>query len=192
MHTLITPVSTSSASRPFAPERAVGQGLALLGAGLMLAAFHRAFDLSLGLPGHFGVFWMAVMVFARSGSNAPLAATLAAVGYATGAGLLGGATHGSFNAPAYLVCAGAIDFAWWLSPVLLRQPVVAALCGGVAFALKPLLLGVLVAAFELKVGALRHGLGYVILTHALFGACGAAIGAVLFAGARGPGTTGVR
>ncbi|MGE0483358.1 MAG: hypothetical protein AB7Q81_04410 [Gammaproteobacteria bacterium] len=155
----------------------------------MLAAFHRVFDLSVGLPGHFGVFWMAAIVFARAGSSVAFAGMLAAVGYAAGASAFGAGGHGVFNAPGYLVCAGAIDLAWWLSPALLRQGSTAALCGAVAFALKPMVLAVLVAALELQAGALRHGLGYVVLTHAAFGACGAAIGAVLFAGAMQPPRT---
>ncbi|MCB1749875.1 MAG: hypothetical protein H6977_14805 [Gammaproteobacteria bacterium] len=183
MNTLITPASTSSVSRPFVPERAFGRGLALLGAGLMLAVFHRALDLSLGLPGHFGVFWMAALVLARSASPLPAAALVTALGYLCGGAVLGAhATHGMVNAPGYLAAALCLDGAWWLAPALLAHPFSAALIGAVAFALKPALLAVAVAAFELKGGALRHGLGVVVLAHACFGGVGAVIGALLWQG----------
>jgi len=178
--------STSSASRPSVPEAGHAHTLLLAGSGVLLAGFHQAFDLSLGLPGHFGVILMAVLVMARAGSPLPTAAMVTTLGYLAGTAVFAGlGGHKLLNLPAYLLCAAALDAAFRLSPALVRSPVPAALVGAGAFALKPLLVALLAAGFAFEVGALRHGAVVPLFSHAAFGGVGAAIGALLWAGARG-------
>ncbi|MEQ8659291.1 MAG: hypothetical protein RLW62_00590, partial [Gammaproteobacteria bacterium] len=85
-----TAASTSNASRPFVPEHGRHPALLLTGSGVLLAGFHQAFDLSLGLPGHFGVILLAVLVLARAGSTLRWAALLTTVGYLAGGAALAG------------------------------------------------------------------------------------------------------
>ncbi|MEQ8234379.1 MAG: hypothetical protein RLW61_04160 [Gammaproteobacteria bacterium] len=177
--------STSNASRPSAPEHAARGALLLAGSGVLLAGFHQAFDLSLGLPGHFGVFILAVLVLARASSPLAWAAVIATVGYLAGSAALAGAGgHKLLNLPGYLACAVVLDLAWRLSPALLRRPGLAAAVGGCAFLAKPLVLAALAGVLALDAGALRHGLLLPLFSHAAFGAAGAAIGAILWEGAR--------
>jgi len=162
--------------------------LALFAAGLVLAGCHEAFDLSLGLPGHFGLIWMAGLMLARGSSTLSFAATTTAFGYAAGgAGFDGfGAAawhHAATHAPAYLVPALIVDAAARASRGhLVSRTSLAGVAGGVAFAVKPAVLALLVAVFELKAGSLRHGLAFPMLTHLCFGAVGAVIGSVLYRG----------
>ncbi|MEQ8660608.1 MAG: hypothetical protein RLW62_07310, partial [Gammaproteobacteria bacterium] len=83
-----------------------------------------------------------------------------------------------------LLCALVLDLAWHLATALVRRPLLAAGVGALAFALKPLALVALAALFAVEAGALRHGIVFPLLTHAAFGACGAAIGALLWEGTR--------
>lgn len=192
--------SKSHASRPCDPDPALGISgagehrlRAVVGAvvaGLMLAGCHERFDLSVGLPGHFGLIWMAGILFVRLSSPLAFAAVLTTLGYvAGGSGLdvLGGRGpwHAVTHLPVYLLPALIIDFG--ARPVSAapqdRLPPIpawrAALVGAVAFASKPLALAAGVAAFGMSAGALRHGIAFPLVTHCAFGATGAVIGCLL-------------
>ena len=53
---------------------------AAIGGGVMAVVLHRAFDTSLGLPGHHGMEWMALMIIGRMSSRFRGAGTLTSVG----------------------------------------------------------------------------------------------------------------
>ncbi len=178
-----TNASISNGSRNSALERPLNQFLLLGALGLSLAGIHEAWDLSLGLPGHFGLVWMASLICARAGSNLRFAALTTAIAYAGGASAFSGGTHSLFgHAPGYLVAALALDLAWRLLPSFAQRRLTAALLGGIAFALKPLVTAVLVALIGIKAGSLSHGIGFPVLTHFCFGATGAVIGALAWQG----------
>ena len=109
-----TNASISNGSRNSALERPLNQFLLLGALGLSLAGIHEAWDLSLGLPGHFGLVWMASLICARAGSSLRFAALTTAIAYAGGASAFSGGTHSLFgHGPGYVVAAqGAskIDF----------------------------------------------------------------------------------
>ncbi len=185
MMTPTTSASKNNASRLSGLEHPALRWLLLAGSGALTAGFHQAWDLSLGLPGHFGLIWMAVVVLARAGAAERYAACIVTLGYAAGGGALNDLPlHALAHAPAYFAAAMVIDFAWACSPALLRRPLFAGLTGAFAFAAKPLVLAAMVAAFGLKAGSLKHGLGFPLLTHACFGATGAVLGALLWQGAQ--------
>jgi hypothetical protein len=174
-------VSKNLVSKHFALERPLQQYGVLGGVGIALAGLHQSWDLALALPGHFGLIWMAALVCARAGSSLRFAAIFTAIVYAgSEAAFTGGSLHTIGHGPAYLVAAFALDCAWRVSPALVRRPVFAGLVGGAAFALKPMVMAGLVTIIDLKAGALRHGLGFPLLTHFCFGATGAVIGALLW------------
>lgn len=178
-----TNASISNGSRNSALERPLNQFLLLGALGISLAGIHQAWDLSLGLPGHFGLIWMASLICARAGSNLRFAALTTAIAYAGGASAFSGGTHSVFgHAPGYLIAALAVDFAWRLAPSLTRQRLTAGLLGGIAFAMKPLVMAALVALIGIKAGSLSHGIGFPVLTHFCFGATGAVIGALAWQG----------
>ena len=186
MNTPTTNASTSSASRLSVLDQPLHQVLLLLATGVLLAGFHQAWDFALGLPGHFGLVWMAGIVLARAGSRVRFAACCAALGYAGGDVAFSGAAamHALGQAPGYALGALMIDLAWQTRTSLVTRPAFAGLVGGLAFACKPLMMVALVALFEIKAGSLRHGLGFPLLTHFCFGATGAVIGALLWQSAQ--------
>lgn len=192
--------SKSHASRPCVPDPALGSGgaqahwlravVGAIAAGLLLAGCHERFDLSVGLPGHFGIIWMAGVMFVRLSSPLAFTAALTTLGYAaggTGLDLVGGRGpwHAVTHLPVYLVPALIVDFAarpFSVDPQDHLRPMPAwraALVGGVAFASKPLALAAGVTAFGMTAGALRHGIAFPVLTHFAFGAIGAVIGCLI-------------
>lgn len=178
-----TNASTSNGLRNSALERPLNQVLFLGALGISLAGIHQAWDLSLGLPGHFGLIWMASLMCARAGSKLRFAALGTAIAYAGGTSAFSGGTHALLgHAPGYLVAALAVDLAWALAPALTRRRLTAGIIGGIAFALKPLVMATLVALIGIKAGSLSHGVGFPVLTHFCFGATGAVIGALLWQG----------
>lgn len=180
-----TNASTSSNSRPSVLEQPLRQVLLLFGCGVLLAGFHQAWDFALGLPGHFGLVWMAGLILARAGASVRFAACCSALGYASGdVAFSGAALHALGQAPGYALSALLVDLAWQTRATLITRPVCAGLVGGLAFTCKPLTMAVLVALFEIKAGSLRHGLGFPLLTHFCFGATGAVIGALLWQSAQ--------
>jgi len=181
MNLPIINASKSSASKTSVLERPLTQFLILCGVGIALGGIHQAWDFKLGLPGHFGLIWMAGLVCARAGSNLRFAAVATAAAYAGSmAAFTGGSVHTIGHAPAYLAAAIVLDAAWRLSPVLVRRPAFAGILGGIAFGLKPLVFAALAAIIDLKAGSLRNGLGFPLLTHFCFGATGAVLGALLW------------
>src|SRR5512138_3895870 len=56
------------------------EALLLIGSGVTAVVLHRAFDGSLGLPGHHGIEWMALLIIGRMSSRFRGAGTLTSVG----------------------------------------------------------------------------------------------------------------
>src|SRR6266540_6083268 len=56
------------------------EALLLIGGGVTAVVLHRSLDLSLGLPGHHGIEWMALLIIGRSSSRFRGAGTFTSVG----------------------------------------------------------------------------------------------------------------
>ena len=56
------------------------EALLLIGGGVAAVVLHRALDMSLGLPGHHGIEWMAIMILGRASSRFRGAGTLTSMG----------------------------------------------------------------------------------------------------------------
>ena len=70
--------SLKTASKAFPTEWSLSwvEALLLIGGGVMAVVLHRALDTSLGLPGHHGIEWMAIMILGRASSKFRGAGTL--------------------------------------------------------------------------------------------------------------------
>lgn len=74
--------SLKNISKSFPTEWSLSwlEALLLIGGGVMAVVLHRAFDSSLGLPGHHGIEWMAIMILGRASSKFRGAGTLTSIG----------------------------------------------------------------------------------------------------------------
>lgn len=180
MDRLITPSQISSVSSNSAPDTGFAHYALLLSVGVLLAGLHQGWDLHLGLPGHFGLIWMAGIMLTRQKSAVTWAASVAALGYAGGTAAFAGlAHHGLLQAPLYVLSTFVVDLAWGLDNRRCAKLFAAALLGGVAFMLKPLLLFAVAHGLSINFTAVRSGLVFPLLTHFSFGAVGAIIGTLL-------------
>jgi len=167
----------SSASKPSVLDHGLVHAALLVGIGVALAGVHQGWKLTLGLPGHYGLVWMAVVLWTRLWSRTPAAATAVALGYVGGIlGFTGLGHHGLTTAPVYALCGLAVDGAWRALGTRLERPFIAGLVGGGAFMLKPLVMFAAAALLAVEVGSLRHGQVFPLLTHFGFGLTGAIIG----------------
>ena len=176
MNELNTNVSTNVASKPSALERPSVGYAALLIYGFVLAGIHQITDLSLGLPGHFGLIWMAALIFARLRSPLNHTASITACGYILGGTLL---HHFSPTLVSYLAVAMLLDAVFRILPGAMQRAVFLAPIGATLFAIKVLFMALLGGFFMLKGGALQHGIGFPLLTHFCFGLVGTVLGTLL-------------
>lgn len=151
--------------------------LLLLGAGVIGAAAHQTFDLSLGIPGHQGLVWMALLAFVRGTSPLRWAATITAFGALTASVLPAFGGHGPLTGWHYLLTGIGLDLAFALCGRRLPAVPVIAVGAALAFALKPVSKWLLAAAFDFQFGSIVHGLGYPLFTHLAFGLAGGMVGA---------------
>ncbi len=56
------------------------EALLLIGGGVMAVVLHRSLDNGLGLPGHHGIEWMAILIIGRASSRFRGAGTLTSMG----------------------------------------------------------------------------------------------------------------
>ena len=176
----ITPSLTSTVSSNSVPSTSFAHCALLLGVGVLLAGLHQASDAHLSLPGHFGLVWMTGVMLTRQKSATTWAASVTALGYAGGtAAFTGLAHHGLLQAPLYILSTLVVDLAWRIDSRRSAHLFGAALLGGLAFMLKPLVLFAFAHGISLNLNALRFGPGFPLLTHFSFGAVGAIIGTLL-------------
>ena len=74
--------SLKNTSKSFPTEWSLSwfEALLLIGGGVAAVVLHRVYDLSLGLPGHHGIEWMALMIIGRASSKYRGAGTLTSIG----------------------------------------------------------------------------------------------------------------
>lgn len=150
----------------------------LIFAGVAVVALHARFHWPIKVPGHHGLEWLAILIFARSLSTLPNAAFLVALSAAAATIVPVWGFHDNSAAGNYLVAGIAIDLAYLLPPVR-RSVLMIAVAGGLAHAFKPLLHWAAATGFGVEHGSLRHGLPYLLTLHFLFGFTGATTGAAL-------------
>lgn len=161
----------------------------LLSLGILAATLHASFRFPLGLPGHHGLEWMALLVIARHFSSYRWAATLVALGAAGASTLPVLGFHNPITPALYLLPGLCLDLLFMArSTVWLRASWLIGLLAGTAFATKPVLQWLALDLFNSQgQGALiKHGLVYVVAMHFAFGFTGGSIGNALWRIGRAP------
>lgn len=174
------------ARHPLARYRPVARDLLLvLATGLGMALAKRLFDFHLGIPGHGGVGWIAVLI---AGSAAGRPGVAVAAGLSAGLwGVPVGLGHSmGYNMLLYGTAGAALDLVRMARPLrlTLSNPIGAAAAGMAVHMAK---LGYIVS-YAGAIGMLKNfhllGLGPTAFNHALFGIAGGLIGWVMIRAAR--------
>ena len=154
----------------------------LIGGGVTAVVLHRLFDISLGLPGHHGIEWMALLIIGRMSSRFRGAGTLTSVG-ASFASTLPFLQGGNPYARVFYLMPGlVVDFVFQYLPRYANQLWFLMLLGGLAHVTKPLgqLTVNLLTGFPF--GSFRFGILYPFTGHLLFGMIGGLLGALVALG----------
>jgi hypothetical protein len=175
---------TSSSSFPTSTHLTRQEALLLLGLGAVIVAMVKVFDFSLGLPGHTGVQWLALLLVGRTTSHYRWAASVSGVGSAV-VSLL---PFWGFGDPlkwlSFLLVAVALDVMFNLFARWQHAIVFLAVIGGLAHAVKPLSRVIISSFTGLQYTSLLTGFLYPTATHLLFGFIGALVGAGMVFGYR--------
>ncbi len=171
------PRNSSSATEPvgsvFGSRRAELAFLA--GTGITAVLLHISVDMALKLPGHHGLEWMALLMFARTLSTERHAAMVTAAS-AAGMSLLPLTGMNPSAAISYMLAGFVVDALYRL----LRRPNAGVL--GVIAALghttKPLWKLVASKGATVHFGSIANGLGITLAGHLLFGLVGGVAGAL--------------
>ncbi len=166
--------ANSSSGTSLAEASLHSQWLVLLGAGALATLIHEAARIGLHLPGRHGIEWLAILLLARTASSLRGAALVVAVG-AILASMASAAAHEplSMRWLIYLLQAGAIDALFVAWPSLFRSLPALLLTGAAVHAVAPLTKQAVHGLSGMPFGSLSQGIGYPLLSHMLFGACGA-------------------
>jgi hypothetical protein len=148
----------------------------LIGLGLLAVTLRASVNLPLKLPGHHGLEWMAILMFARVMSDAPRAATVVAGSAAALSWLPVWGFHAGGMEWGFLLSGLVVDGGW---RVLRTQATVAlALLAAAAHGIKPLFKYAVVLATGAQFGSLEAGFAYPLVCHLLYGVVGGAVGVV--------------
>jgi len=158
------------------------EALLLLGSGVLAVVLHRSFDTSLGLPGHHGMEWMALMILGRASSRFRGAGTLTGIGASLASTvpfLQGG---NPFAWLFYLLPGLVMDFAFCYFPGVTNKVWFMVLVGGLAHVTKPIgqLTVNLITGWPF--GSFRYGVLYPFASHLLFGMIGGLVGGLIVLG----------
>jgi len=171
----LLPRMSSSSSEPAAPlTRESAEWLMLIGLGLLAVILRASVNLPLKLPGHHGLEWMAILMFARVMSDAPRAATVVAGSAAAFAWLPVWGFHAGGMEWGFLLSGLVVDGGWRL--LRARATVALALLAAAAHGIKPLFKYALVLATGAQSGSIESGLAYPLVCHLLYGVVGGAVG----------------
>lgn len=177
MNSTATSSQTRSISRAFPTSLSVAIQIAILIlVGFTATWLHARFRFPLNLPGRHGLEFMLLIMGARYASTIRLSATIAVSGsiIASLIPVLG------FKDPMipyiYLGIGALIDFAWYQWPNVKKWIPLAALLGGLAYSLIPIIRIILSVLSTYQENSLRHGFIIPILTHIGFGFVGAFAG----------------
>jgi hypothetical protein len=160
------------------------EALLLIGGGVMAVVLHRVTDLSLGLPGHHGIEWMAIMILGRASSRFRGAGTLTSIG-ASFASVLP-FLHGDnpLTWIYYLLPGPVMDLAFRYLPRYANKLWFLALLGGFAHMTKPVGQLTVNLLTGWPIGSFRFGVVYPFASHILYGTIGGLLGALILYGIR--------
>jgi hypothetical protein len=177
-------VSQKTASRNYLTDWELKwwEALLLFGGGVLAVVLHRSFDTSLGLPGHHGLEWMALMVIGRASSRFRGAGTLTGIGAALASTvpfLQGG---NPFAWLFYLLPGLVMDFAFHYFPGVTNKVWFMVLLGGLAHVTKPIGQLTMNLITGWPFGSFRYGVLYPFASHLLFGMIGGLVGGLIVLG----------
>jgi len=150
--------------------------LFLIGIGLLGVIAHASVNLPLKLPGHHGLEWMALLMFARVVSASPWAATIAATSAAAFSYLPVWGFHETTIGLSYLLSGWIIDGGY--RAIKSRAAPVLALIAALAHAAKPLWKWAAASSLGVHFGSVEAGVWYALGLHLMFGAVGGIAGAL--------------
>jgi hypothetical protein len=158
------------------------EALLLFGGGALAVVLHRTFDMSLGLPGHHGMEWMALMILGRASSRFRGAGTLTSVGASLASTMPLLHSDNPYTWLFYMLPGPVMDLAFRYLPGLTNKVWFLVLLGGLAHATKPV--GQLIINLNTgwPFGSFRNGVLYPFATHLLFGMIGGLVGALIVLG----------
>lgn len=158
------------------------EALLLIGGGVMAVVLHRAYDLSLGVPGHHGIEWIALMMIGRASSRFRGAGTLTSLGasFASALPILHG--DNPYTPLFYLLPGPVMDFAFRYFQVDASKLWFMVVIGGLAHATKPVgqLITNLITGWPF--GSFRYGVLVPFGSHLFFGMIGGLLGALVVLG----------
>lgn len=153
--------------------------LSLLLLGAAVALVHDRLDFALGMPGHHGLEWMTVLLFARFTSRSTWVAIVVAMGAAgTDVGLAGNLMHTVHKIPLYFISAVMVDALYMALPRRWHTIPAGALLGLLAHCTRIIIM-MLLAVAGLRFGVFRNGFLFPLTAYAGFGLVGGACGALL-------------
>jgi len=158
------------------------EALLLLSGGVMAVVLHRALDNSLGLPGHHGIEWMALMIIGRASSKFRGAGTLTSIGASFASVLPFLQGDNPVTWAYYLLPGPVMDLAFHYLPRYVNKLWFLILFGGLAHATKPI--GQLTVSLLTgwPIGSFRFGVVYPFTSHLLFGMIGGLLGGLIILG----------
>ena len=160
------------------------EALLLIGGGVMAVVLHRALDSSLGLPGHHGIEWMAILIIGRASSRYRGAGTLTSIGASFASGLPFLSGENPFTWIYYLLPGLVMDLAFYYLPRYSNKLFFMVLLGGFAHVTKPIGQLSVNLLTGWPVGSFRFGVVYPFASHLLFGMIGGLLGALVVLGIR--------
>ena len=174
--------STSSNSRASVFSSANAEWAFLIAIGLAGVVAHSAVHLPIKLPGHHGLEWMALLLFARTLSTNPWAATIAATSAAGVSYLpLWGFNEASMGL-SYLISGWLVDA--MVRVVRSEGATVRGLIAALAHVSKPLWKWAAAVGLGLHFGSVEKGVAFAVMCHLAFGMVGGTAGAIAGLGLR--------
>jgi len=160
------------------------EALLLIGGGVTAVVLHRALDGSLGLPGHHGIEWMALLILGRASSRFRGAGTLTSISASLASMLPFLQGGNSFAWLFYLLPGLVMDFAFRYLPRYANKLWFLVLLAGLAHATKPIGQLTINLITGWPFGSFRYGVLYPFASHLLFGMIGGLLGALILLGVR--------
>jgi hypothetical protein len=158
------------------------EALLLFGSGITAVILHRSFDLSLGLSGHHGVEWMALLILGRASSRFRGAGTLTSIGASVASTLPFLHGQNPFTWLFYLFPGLVMDLAFYYLPRYTNRLWFLTLLGGFAHMTKPLGQLIINLIVGWPFGSFRYSVLYPFASHLLFGMIGGLLGGLILFG----------
>ncbi len=160
------------------------EALLLLSTGALAVVLHRAFDYSLGLPGHHGIEWMALLIIGRYASRFRGAGSVVSLGAGIASMLPGLRGGDPFGPLLYMLPGPVMDMAFRYLPRYADKLWFFMILGGLAHMTKPVARLLITIASGWSFGSFRFGVVYPVASHFFYGLIGGLLGALIVLGIR--------